>query len=123
MARILILEDEPLIAMMLADWIDELGHEIVGPVHAIDTALAAVTSQSFDAAIIDINIGYQQSYPVADVLVTRQLPFAFATGDSPDSIEERFTGCSTLAKPYDFDTFQRVVDNLLARPGAKRPAV
>ena len=119
MARILLLEDEPLIALMLADWIEEMGHETLGPAHGIEAALDLIAQAPPDVAIIDVNIGLLTSYPVAEELVSRQTPFAFATGDLPGSIDERFAGNSTLSKPYGFDAFTRTVNQLLQQ----RPVV
>ena len=112
MARILIVEDEPLIAMLLEDWLAEMGHEPVGPVDCVDAALQVVATAEFDAAILDLTIRARRSDPVADALRKRGIPFAFATGDTASALDGRFAGVPTVAKPYDFAAVQRITDSL-----------
>jgi DNA-binding response OmpR family regulator len=112
MARILIVEDEPLIALMLEDWLTEMGHQPVGPADSIDQALEILDSAQVDAAILDINIRSRRSDSVADVLLARGTPLAFATGGSSEAVGERFAGVPTVRKPYDFDSIRGVVDLL-----------
>jgi DNA-binding response OmpR family regulator len=120
MARILIVEDEPLIAIMLEDWLTELGHQPLGPIDSIEKALEFAGGTPLDAAILDVNIRGRRSDPVAEVLGGRGIPFAFATGDSKDAVAERFAGAPTVSKPYDFDAIKRIVNSLIlvARPDA-----
>lgn len=113
MARILILEDEPLIAMLLEDWLTEMGHEPVGPIDCVDTALAVLQNSQIDAAIVDINIRGRRSDPVAAVLQERSIPYAFATGSPSDFIGECFSTAPTLAKPYDFAAVGEIVGRLV----------
>ena len=115
MARILVVEDEPLIGLMLADWLTELGHEPVGPSTSVSGSLALVEKTDLDAAILDVNLGSERCDMVADALAKRSVPLAFATGADAGSLPAGFAGCCTLLKPYDFDSVQRVVQLLVSR--------
>ncbi len=113
MARILVVDDETLISEMTGDWLSELGHIVVGPAHTLAAALQLV-EMDLDAAIVDVALGKDMSYPLADVLSARGVPFALASGYGQDGIEPRYRSRSTLGKPFEFATFSRVVDQLLA---------
>ena len=80
MARILIVDDEPLIAMMAEEWLNELQHDVIGPAYDVDGALAMAVGDRPDAAILDLTLGTQDSYPVAARLRALAIPFAFASG-------------------------------------------
>ncbi|WP_448660379.1 response regulator [Sphingomonas sp. CJ99] len=113
-SRILIVEDEPLIAMMLEDFLDMLSHGVVGPADAVDKAAALVQSGGFDAAIVDVNLrGGEQSWPVADALDAAGIPFALATGSGGEDIAQRHAGRPVLAKPFTFDQVERTLGMLL----------
>lgn len=108
MARILIVEDEPLIAMMLADWLIELGHEALGPAHTVSQALEMISELSPGAAILDVNLHEHRCDAVAEVLAARSIPMAFATGNNADAILARYPNAPALVKPYDFETARNV---------------
>jgi len=113
MARILIVDDEPLIGAMTEEWLSELGHSVVGPAHNLAMALELAEAE-LDAAIVDVALGKDKSYPLADVLKARRVPFVLATGYGPDGIEPKYRAHSTLEKPFEFASFRRVIDELLA---------
>jgi len=114
MARILIVDDEPLITAMMEEWLLELGHAVVGTAHSLARALELAES-SLDAAIVDVSLGKDNSYPLLKVLTARGLPFALATGYGQDGIEPRYRGQATLRKPFEFATFVRAIDGLMAQ--------
>ena len=113
MPRVLILEDEPLIAMMVEGWLDDLDCRAVGPVNSVAGALALIAADKPDAAILDISLRGEESYPVADVLAARGIPFAFTTGHPTHHIAEAHANAPVLAKPYDFEGFKAVLAALL----------
>jgi DNA-binding response OmpR family regulator len=119
MARILIVEDEPLIAMMLSDWLEELGHEPIGPAFTVDDAIARIGRDTIDAAIVDLNLRGRRSDPVAAALVERSLPFAFATGDHADSVGDEYKNRPLISKPYSFAAFADTVEALIASTGGR----
>jgi CheY-like chemotaxis protein len=116
MVKILIVDDEPLITAMLEDWLSELGHVVVGPAHNLAKALELAES-GIDAAIVDVSLGKDNAYPVAEALISRGLPFALATGYGRENIDPRYRARSTLLKPFDFTTFRQTIDDLLAQSG------
>jgi CheY-like chemotaxis protein len=118
MARILVVDDEPLISAMTGEWLSELGHVVVGPAQNLATALK-LAETDLDAAIVDVALGKDKSYPLADVLSARGVPFALTTGYGPDGIEPKYRAHSTLGKPFEFASFRRVVDELLASGGMR----
>ena len=102
--RILIVEDEPLIAMMLEDFLDVLGKEMAGQADTVADAIAVIDQGSVDAAILDVNLrGGDKSWPIADALAARGIPFVFATGGSQDGVIDAHRDRPTLAKPFTMD--------------------
>lgn len=112
--RILVLDDEPLIALMVQEWLVELGHETVGPASTVQTALALI-DEALDGAILDVSVGSQQSYPVADALTERNVPYVFATGHNAQVIDPRFASPIVLEKPFKFEGLCDAVDALAGR--------
>lgn len=98
--RVLIVEDEPMIAMVVEDSIEMLGFQVVGPTAQLEEALALATAGDFDCAILDVNIRGGNSYDVADLLLARGCPFVLATGYSDWSIPQHLVGEKRLTKPY-----------------------
>ena len=122
MARILIVDDEPLITAMMEEWLSELGHVVVGPAHNLAQALELGKSE-IDAAVVDVSLGKDNSYPLVEALIARGLPFALATGYGPDGVEPKYRDQPTLGKPFEFATFRGAIDHLITEraisPGAQ----
>jgi CheY-like chemotaxis protein len=112
MPRVLVVEDEPLIAMLVEDWLGELACHTVGPASTAQDALALIDDE-LDGAILDVSLDGHDSFAVAAALRERAIPFAFATGHANDRIEERFRDVPKLAKPYDFERVKSVLALLL----------
>jgi len=111
--RILIVEDEPLIAMMLEDFLEILGHQLAGQADNVADALGVVEAGGVDAAILDVNLsGGEKSWPIADALAARGVPFVFATGGSQDGVIEAHRARPTLAKPFTMDGVAKALDGL-----------
>lgn len=114
MAAILIIEDEPLIAMMLEDFVESLDHKVVGTPDSVEDALAAVEGDDFDVAILDINLRENTaSWPVADALADKGKPFILASGGQIDSPPERHAMAAYLAKPYTLDAVREAIEQAL----------
>jgi CheY-like chemotaxis protein len=108
---ILIVEDEPLIAMMLEDFLDSLGHRIVGTADSVAGALPHVERGDFDVAIVDVHLrGGEKAWPLADELAARNLPFVVATGGNIDPPPARHAQAPILAKPYTIDAIEPVLN-------------
>jgi CheY-like chemotaxis protein len=114
--RILVLEDEPLIAVMVQGWLTELGCATVGPAYTVASALALIEQAPLDGAILDVSIGDQDSSAVAEALRRKGVPFAAATGRAPDGLSAAYAGAPSLPKPYDFAAMRRVLAELLGKP-------
>jgi len=98
--RILIVEDEPLVALMLEDMLMEAGASVVGPAYTLAQALAAAEAEAVDGAILDVNLNAEPSFAVADTLRRRGIPFIFATGYGQKGIAESYVAEAALSKPY-----------------------
>ena len=112
---ILIVEDEPLIAMMLEDFLDGLGHRVAGAVDCVEDALARVEEGGFDVAILDVRLrDGAAAWPVADALADRGVAFVVATGGHVESPPARHAQARVLPKPYTIDGVKSALE--AARP-------
>ncbi|HEX8443977.1 MAG TPA: response regulator [Allosphingosinicella sp.] len=101
---VLIVEDEPLIAMMLEDFLDSLGHKVAGTVETVEDAVARVEQGGFDVAILDVHLkGKAKVWPVADRLADSGVPYVVATGGHIEPPPARHADAPVLAKPYTID--------------------
>lgn len=122
MPRILVVDDEPLISMMVEGWLIELGCEVVGPAYSVEDALTFAESQGLDGAILDLKLGDQDCYPVANALRVRGVPFAFATGAGNVSDASGFENPLVLAKPFDFEGVKAVLGKMLGQQASSGDA-
>ncbi len=104
--RVLLVEDEALVAMRIQECLTECGHSVVGPISRASDALQAARESDYDAAILDINLGDGMAYPVADIVAARGLPFVFVTGY--ETIDERFSHVPILQKPIERQMLERL---------------
>ncbi len=101
--RILIVEDEPLIAMMLEDFLESLGHSISATCDSVAGALAEAEKGGFDLAILDVNLKGQNVWPVASRLREQGVPFVIASGGHVDPPPAEFASVPLIEKPYTVD--------------------
>ena len=107
---ILIVEDDPIIGMMLQDMLEQLDCRHVGPAGSVAAALAVLEATPvLDGALLDCNLGGEKVWPVADRLTARQVPFVFSTGYGEAGIAGRFVGAPVLAKPYSVTALGRAL--------------
>jgi PAS domain S-box-containing protein len=106
--RILLVEDEILVAMMMKDILSELGFVVIGPFSRLPEAMVAAVHEEIDAGIIDVNLGGEFVYPVADVLAARKIPFVFVTGYGVESIDGRFGDVPIVKKPVQRQVLQQI---------------
>jgi CheY-like chemotaxis protein len=112
--RILIVEDEALVADMLQMMLEDLDMVVVGPAGTVEQALALVGREMFDMAILDVNLRGQTIDPVADALRERKVPILFATGYG-EGAADAAQGAPILAKPYTTDRLVGALALCLAR--------
>lgn len=99
--RVLVVEDESLVAMLLETILEDMGCTPVGPASSIDEALALATDgEPLDAALLDVNVAGRQVFPVAEALKERGVPFVFSTGYGEGGLPEEWRGQSTIQKPF-----------------------
>ena len=110
---ILIVEDEPLIAMMLEDFILSLGHAVSDSCDSVPSALEAVGKGRFDLAILDVNLKGDQVWPVASALKEKGVPFILATGGHVDAPPAEFANAPLIEKPYTIDRVSPVIEEAL----------
>ena len=111
--RMLLVEDEPLIAMMLEDFLQELDRRVVGSADCVSGALTLIEAGGIDAAIHDVNLrGGEKSWPVADALAERGIPFILATGGADDGVRQAHLGRPVLQKPFTMDGIERALARL-----------
>lgn len=111
--QVLLVEDEMAIVVMIEDALLRLGAEVVGPVARLDAALRLAREAPIDAAVLDINIRGGKSYPVADALAGRGIPFVFCSGYGDWALEERYRDRPRLAKPFSSSDLEVQVLKLL----------
>ena len=110
---ILIVEDEPLISMMLEDFLDALDRQVAGTAENCAEALERIEQGGIDAAILDVNLrGGEQSWPIAERLAELDIPFILATGGGGDTIAEPFRNRPILSKPFTIDGVEKALDGL-----------
>lgn len=116
--RILIVEDEPVLAMLIEDMVQELGYEPIGPAMTTEAALALTVSEKLDGAILDMNLGGGvPSTPIAESLKSRDVPFIFATGYSSAQAAARMAGAigetTVLRKPFSVDALSAALSRMV----------
>ena len=112
--RVFVVEDEYLIRMLLEDMLADLGYEIAAAVGTIAEACDAAASGEFNVAILDINVDGKESYPVADILAKRGVPFVFVSGYGEGSLAERYRNRPALQKPFQAEQLKSTLAQLLA---------
>jgi CheY-like chemotaxis protein len=113
MARILVVEDEPTVAAVLAEWLSEVGHKIVGPAADIDAALTELANKGADMALLDVNLGgVPVGLQLAEMLKAQRIPLAFITGYAASLFPVGLRECPRLEKPFGRSQLLSVVEQL-----------
>ncbi|WP_265519608.1 response regulator [Nitratireductor luteus] len=113
--RVLVIEDEMLIVLMIEDMLADLGCESVTAAATIDKALASIEEHVFDAAMLDMNLNGDDSLKVADALTARGLPFVYCTGNNGHGMRVGSANIPVLRKPFSFEELTAILTRLLSR--------
>ncbi|WP_304171581.1 response regulator [Phenylobacterium aquaticum] len=113
--RVLIVEDEMMVSMLIEDMLGDLGCHVVGPAARLDEALALAENAEIDCAVLDVNLGGQSTFPVADLLRAKGVPFAFATGYGDAGLREVDRDSAVLQKPFREVDLAKVLQGLAKR--------
>jgi CheY-like chemotaxis protein len=112
--RVLLVEDDDLVAMMVEDMLDELGFTLHDNPQSVSAALVAVAKGGFDLAVLDVNLAGQAVFPVAEALDAAQIPFIFASGYGLGGVPEAWAGRPVAAKPFRIEDLEAVLATALA---------
>jgi CheY-like chemotaxis protein len=115
--RVLVVEDEMMVSMLIEDMLTDLGCQVVGPASRLDEAMQLAATSELDCAVLDVNLGGQPIFPLADLLRERGRPFAFATGYGDAGLREVDRGTPVLQKPFREGDLARVLGELRAKVG------
>ena len=116
-ARILVVEDEPLIAMMLADMLEDLGFAIAASFTRLAPTLEYLARNDIDIALLDVNLGDERIDPIADLLAARTCPFIFTTGYGQTGVPLRYANRPVLQKPFQIRDLETTLRQQLDAPG------
>ena len=105
--RILVVEDDALVATVLKDYLQDLEISTVGPIPDIERAMISAKIEKFDFALLDVNLRGTMVYPVAEALNLRGIPFALMTGQDAESLPHPYGGLPSIQKPYAFGHIER----------------
>lgn len=111
--RVLIVEDELLVALLIEDILIEFGCNTFGPCGTLEKALAAASSETLDLAVLDINLAGERAYPVAEALERRNIPFLFVSGYGDEAIPEGHETWKVCAKPFKTKDLTRMLEAAL----------
>jgi CheY-like chemotaxis protein len=114
--RVLLVEDEVLITLLLQDMLLDLECEIADAPANLDDALSAARTGAFDLALIDLNLRGKWTYPVADILKARQIPFIFVTGYGSAALEPTYAGTPVLEKPFHREDLEAIIARVFSDP-------
>ncbi len=112
--KVLIVEDEALIAMLFEDMLSDFGCDVVGPAMNVRQAMEVAQSAAIDVAVLDVNLNGESSFPVATLLETRGVPFVFSSGYGANGLPPEWQDRPTLPKPFTSDQVADVLAGLFA---------
>jgi DNA-binding NtrC family response regulator len=111
--RVLLVEDEMLVAWLFEDMLADLGCAVIGPASSVNQALAMIDAEAIDAAVLDVNLNGQMSYPIADALAARGVPFVLSTGYDKDTLPDGYQTFPVLQKPIQRSELSDTLAKLL----------
>ena len=115
--RVLVVEDEMMVSMLIEDMLGDLGCVVVGPASRLEEAVELANTRELDCAVLDVNLGGQPIFPLVDLLRSKDVPFAFATGYGDAGLRDVDKGAPVLQKPFREGDLARVLGQLRERVG------
>lgn len=115
MAKVMLVEDEDLVAMLAEDMIEALGHTMCASAATLSEGVRLAEQADIELAMLDVNLRGLLSFPIADILTARGVPFFFASGYTAQAIEPRFAGVPRLQKPFTLDELKNMLNATLTR--------
>ncbi|WP_277183210.1 response regulator [Caballeronia sp. BR00000012568055] len=112
--RVLLVEDDDMVASLMSDLLDVLGCEVAGTVSRLSDAIHAAQTAAIDIAILDVNLEGRPVYPVADALIARHIPAIFCTGYGRAGIDTKYQSMPVLTKPFDLSTLEQTLVSAIA---------
>ncbi len=116
--RVLVVEDEALISMLIEDMLADIGCTCVDVAPSVEAAMEALTKADPDFAMLDINLNGKRSFPVADLLKSREIPFVFLSGYGSRYLDDCCAGAQILRKPFVLGDLEHIIEKALRRPAA-----
>lgn len=113
--RVLLVEDQMIVAMEIEDMLRGLGCVVVGPAGTLESAGRLARKEALDAAILDVRLGEEKVFAIAEELQTRGIPFIFATGYSESALPDEWRGVRRLGKPFTRAQLEKVIGGIAAR--------
>ena len=114
--RVLVVEDEMLVLIMIEDMLADLGCKLVSSAATVEKALALINAQVFDAALLDVNLNGDDSQPVAEALSARGVPFVYSTGNTGHRLREGYSDRPVLKKPFKYEELAAILGRLKLAP-------
>ena len=115
--KVLVVEDEYLVATMMEDMLESAGCVVAGPIPRLAQALDAASSEACDVAVLDVNLAGERVYPVAEILAQRSVPFVFVTGYGSNTLPSEYAKRPRICKPF------RITELLAAISGVVKPRI
>jgi CheY-like chemotaxis protein len=113
--RVLVVEDEAMVSMLIEDMVCDFGAEVVGPAAKFERAMTLALEAEFDLAVLDVNLDGLEVYPIADLLRHRGIPFIVMTGYDSSVVPQRYQHNHVLSKPFSQQTFSGALELALAK--------
>ncbi|KKX32886.1 response regulator [Rhizobium sp. LC145] len=107
--KVLIVEDEGLVALMIEDMLQDLGCEVIASVSRLADARTIAAKAEVDLAVLDVNLAGEPSFSVAEILRNRQIPFIFSTGYGMEGLPDEFGGHPVIGKPFSSGELQQII--------------
>jgi CheY-like chemotaxis protein len=112
--RVLVVEDEPMVSMMIEDMLRDRGYDVVGVALNLTSAAQLASSLELDLAMLDVNLAGERSFPVAEILRQRQIPFIFATGYGSPGVDPVYAQVRVLRKPFAGADLEKALNEAVA---------